>query len=244
VSPARAAIALAVVAIAGLLRGFSGFGLALAAVPGLTLIARPAEAVPCVLLLQIAAGAQLLPRTRHAVDWPSLAPIAAGAVIATPIGTAVLADVPPDPMRAAIGVVLLLAVAVLARRPRLERRPSRAARVGIGVVSGVLNGGTAMAGPPVIAYFLAASRTVEAGRASLLMYFFLLSLAGVASSAVAGLITVRTIVFAAALLPAMAAGNALGHRLFGRASPETYRRVALATLVAIALVAIARAFVR
>jgi uncharacterized membrane protein YfcA len=253
------AVAIAVVAIAGLLRGFSGFGLALAAVPGLTLVLRPAEAVPCVMLLQIVAGAQLLPSTRHHVDWRALAPILAAAVVATPVGTAILADVPPDPMRAAIGVVLLVAVALLWRGPRVANRShgtrrgesayrpssdSRATRIGIGLLSGVLNGGTAMAGPPVIAYFLATSPSVEVGRASLLMYFFFLSLAGGAASAAAGLVTSQTIALSALLLPAVAIGNAIGHRLFLRASAEVYRRVALAILAAMAATAIARALVR
>jgi uncharacterized membrane protein YfcA len=224
------------------LRGFTGFGLALAAVPALTLILPPREVVPCVLLLQVVAGLQLVPSTRHAVDWRSLVPILAGAVVATPIGTAVLAEVPSDPMRLVIGAVLLLAVALLARKPAVHVRPGIAVRLGLGVVSGLLNGGTAMAGPPVIAYFLA-SASVEVGRASLLMYFFLLSVAGTGAAVLAGLIGLRTVVLAALLLPAIVIGNAIGHRLFGRASAEAYRRVALALLAAMALLAIARAIV-
>jgi hypothetical protein len=240
-SPARWIVAVGVVAIAGLLRGFSGFGLALAAVPGLTLVMSPADAVPCVLLLQIAAGAQLVPRTRHAVDWSSLAPILAAAVVTTPAGTLALAAVPAAWMRAAIGVILLAAVALLARQTRATRRPSVVARVGVGALSGVLNGATAMAGPPVIAYFLSTAAKVHVGRSSLLMYFFLLSLAGVASAGFAGLVTSRTLVLTAVFLPAVIAGNALGDRLFGRASPQVYRRVALAILVMMALAAIGRA---
>jgi len=233
-----------VVGLAAVLRGFTGFGLALAAVPGLTLVLPPAEAVPCVLLLQIAAGAQLVPGTRNAIDWGALAPILIGAIAATPIGTVLLAGVPADAMRAAIGLVLLAAVVLLTRRPLVARRPSLAARGAIGIMSGVLNGSTAMAGPPVIAYFLAASASHAAGRASLLAYFFLISIASLVSALAAGLVTVRIVVFAAALLPFMAIGNAVGHRLFGRASPAAYRRIALATLSAMAVLAIARALLR
>jgi len=234
------AAAVAIAAFAGVLRGFTGFGLALAAVPALTLILPPREVVPCVLLLQVVAGLQLVPSTRHVVDWVALVPILAGAVVATPIGTAVLAEVPSDPMRMAIGVVLLVAVALLWRTPTFQTRPGLAVRLALGVVSGLLNGGTAMAGPPVIAYFLAASDRVDVGRASLLMYFFLLSVAGTAAAVFAGLITARTLVLGAMLLPAIVVGNGIGHRLFGRASAEAYRRVALALLAAMAVVAIGR----
>jgi uncharacterized protein len=240
VTPARVAAALAIATLAGVLRGFSGFGLALAAVPGLTLVLAPREVVPCVLLLQLVAGIQLVPSTRHLVDWPSLGPILAGAIVATPIGTMALATVPADPMRAAIGAVLLVAVALLWRAPPRTERPALAARLAIGLVSGVLNGGTAMAGPPVVAYFLATSARVEVGRASLFMYFLLLSVAGAGSAATVGLVTKRTLALALLLLPAIVVGNGLGHRLFGRASPEAYRRVVLVLLVVMAVLAIAR----
>jgi uncharacterized membrane protein YfcA len=240
-TPARVAAAVAIAGLAGVLRGFTGFGLALAAVPGLSLILPPREVVPCVLLLQVVAGFQLVPSTRHAVDWHSVGPIFVTAALATPIGTALLADLPADPMRAVIGGVLLAAVALLWRAPRFARRPSLGVRLGLGVLSGLLNGATAMAGPPVIAYFLAVATRAEVGRASLLTYFLLLSLAGVAAAVLAGLITLQTLTLAAVMLPAVVAGNAVGHRLFGRASEEAYRRAALALLAAMALLAMVRA---
>lgn len=243
-TPATAAVVLGAAALAGLLRGFSGFGFALAAVPALTIVLDPADVVPCVILLQVVAGAQLLPATWHAVDWASLGPLLAAALLATPLGTAILATAPADAMRAAIGLVLLTAVVLLGRGVRLARRPPLGLRISIGAVSGLLNGGTAMAGPPVIVYFLAAADSVEVGRASLLMYFFVLSIAGTLSAAAAGLVTSRTLWLAALMLPALLAGNALGHRLFARTSAGLYRRIVLATLAVIALVALARALVR
>ena len=234
--------ALGIAALAGVLRGFTGFGFALVAVPALTLVATPVEVVPCVMLLQVIAGFQLLPRTWHAVDWPSLVPLLGAGLLLTPLGTVLLEDVPADPMRAVIGSAVLLAVLLLGAGIRVRREPGLLARLGIGALSGLLNGGTAMAGPPVIVYYLATHRTAASSRASLLMYFFILSLAGTASVTVAGLVTTRTLILAALMLPALAAGNALGDRWFDRASPDHYRRIAMAVLTVLALLAIGRAF--
>jgi len=233
--------ALGTAALAGLLRGFTGFGLALFAVPALTLVAEPIEAVPCVILLQVIAGLQLLPRTWRDADWRALAPLLAAALLATPLGTLLLDDVAADPMRAVIGAVVLLAVVLLGRGVAARDEPGLGVKLAIGAVSGLLNGSTAMAGPPVIVYFLATQRTAAASRASLLMYFFVLSLAGAVSVSAAGLVTARTLLLAALMFPAVVAGNALGDRFFGRASPDVYRRIALAVLTLLALLALLRA---
>jgi len=241
---ASVAGALGVAALAGALRGFTGFGFALAAVPALTLIADPVDVVPCVMLLQVIAGAQLLPRTWHAVDWRALLPLLAAALLATPLGTGLLADVPADPMRAAIGATVLAGVLLLGAGIRIRREPSLVALLAIGAVSGLLNGSTAMAGPPVIVYFLATERSAAASRASLLMYFFILSVAGTAAVVAADLVTTRTLVVAALMFPALVAGNALGDRWFDRASADVYRRIALVVLAVLAVLSIARAFLR
>lgn len=238
---ATAGAALVIAALAGVLRGFTGFGAALAAVPALTLVAPPVEVVPCVMLLQVAAGLQLLPRTWRVIDWPAIVPLLASALVATPLGTLLLDRVPPDAMRAVIGLSVLGAVLLLATGAGLEREPSLLARLGIGALSGLFNGGTAMAGPPVIVYFLATRRSAAASRASLLTYFLILSLAGTLSVAAAGLVTRRTLWLAALMLPALALGNELGDRWFDRASAALYRRIALVVLAVLALLAIARA---
>ena len=236
-----AAGAFATATLAGVLRGFTGFGFALVAVPALTLVATPVEVVPCVMVLQVVAGAQLLGRTWHAVDWKAVRPLLVAALIGTPLGTLALDGVPADPMRAIIGSVVLAAVVLLGTGVRLEREPALATRLGIGLLSGLLNGSTAMAGPPVVLYFLATERSAASSRASLLTYFFALSIAGAVSVGVAGLVTWRTILLAAVMFPALTIGNALGDRLFVRAPGETYRKVAMAMLLALALIAIARA---
>lgn len=224
-----------------MLRGFTGFGFALAAVPALTLVATPVEVVPCVMVLQVVAGVQLIGRTWQDVDWKAVRPLLVTALIGTPLGTIALDGIPADPMRALIGVIVLGAVAVLLAGVRAHREPALATRLGIGALSGLLNGSTAMAGPPVILYFLATQRSAASSRASLLTYFFVLSVAGSLSVAAAGLVTWRTLLLAALMFPALTIGNALGDRLFTRAPSELYRRVAIAVLLGLALLSIARA---
>ena len=242
-TPLAATFALIVSALAGFLRGFTGFGSALAAVPLLSLVLEPIDVVPCVLILQVVAGLQLLRRVWSEVDWSSLRPLLVGALAGTPLGTVLLSHLPADAMRAAIGLIVLAAVVLLRGGVGLEARPRLATRLGVGWLSGVLNGATAMGGPPVILFFLATSSSVAVGRASLLVYFFFLSIGSLAVVAGAGLVSQHTMLLSLVMLPGIALGNSLGDRTFRRSSADAYRRVVMAVLSMIALASIGRAIV-
>ena len=236
-----ACFAITIVFAAGVLRGFTGFGFGLAAVPTLTLFIDPVEVVPATLIVALIAGVELVPKAWRHAEWRSMGLLLAGAVAGTPLGVYALSALPSNVMRGVIGTVVLLAVALLWRGFRLASPPPRAARVGIGLLSGLLNGGTAMGGPPVIIYFLATSEGVAIGRASLLVYFFFSSLWSVAVGAAAHLLDGKTMVFAALMLPFMALGNRIGDRWFNKSSSNMYYRVALAFLAAVAVLALGRA---
>jgi uncharacterized protein len=232
-----------IVFAAGFLRGFTGFGFGLLAVPALTLFFEPREIVPAVVILTAVVGLQLLRRVWSQADWPSVKLLTIGAVIGTPFGAWVLASVSADLMRAIIGSICIAAVLLLWRGFKLHSVPGRGARVGIGIVSGLINGATAMGGPPVIIFFLALPSGVAVGRASLLVFFFFTSIISIVVQASAGLMSFRVLVLTLLMLPVMALGNRLGDHWFGKATDRHYRLVALVFLLAIAVAAVARAVV-
>jgi uncharacterized membrane protein YfcA len=226
---------------AGILRGYTGFGFALAAVPALTLILDPADMVPAVTVITLLGGLQLVIKVWPQADWPSVWLLLAGAVVGLFPGVAMLRYLPPDLMRAFIGLTVLVAVLLLWRGFTISEEPSRAMRLVLGMLSGLLNGSTSMGGPPVIIYFLASPAGAAVGRASLLVYFFLLSWVTLGSAALGGLLTIRVLLLSLLLLPAMSLGNWVGARLFDKSTAHTYRRVALIVLAVVAAVAVARA---
>jgi hypothetical protein len=232
---------LAVAFLAGVLRGYTGFGFALAAVPTLSLLLDPADIVPAITVITLVGGIRLVVRAQREADWRSTFLLLAGAVAGLPAGVLLLRHLPADPMRAVIGLVVLGAVLALWRGFSLSHAPSQAMRLALGAVSGLLNGSTSMGGPPVIIYFLASPAGHAAGRASLLVYFFFLGIVTVAAAAIAGLITARVLWLSLLMLPAMSLGNALGARLFDRSTASAYRRVALLCLAVVAAMAVVRA---
>jgi uncharacterized membrane protein YfcA len=240
-APGEIAFCLAVVIAGGFMRGFTGFGFAMAAVPLLALVIAPARAVPFVILIQLMAGVWDWREARRHAHWRSLPWLMAGALVGTPVGMLALASMSADWARLAIAGAVLLAVVLMARGLGLAAMPGRPALAGTGLAAGVLNGVAAMPGPPVIVLYLAGAMTVEAGRASLLIFFSVSNVIGAASAGLAGLIPPGTLVLAAAALPLMLAAQWLGRRVFLRATPARYRQVALAFLAVLAAITAGRA---
>lgn len=240
-SPWTMAYAAIVVFVGGLLRGYAGFGFALAVVPLLSLVLPPVEIVPAVAAIGIPAGLLLIGKIGRTADWRSTGHLTLGALPGLPLGIWALASLPADIMRAIIGAIVLATVFLLWRGFRFRRVPPPPARVGMGFLSGLINGATTMGGPPVIVYYLAVPGAVAIGRASILVFFFFLSIATTGSAWIAGLVTVKVLVWTALMLPCFFAGSILGDRGFDKSGADTYRKVAMAALACVAVVAILRA---
>jgi hypothetical protein len=238
---AEIAFCLGVVLAAGFMRGFTGFGFAMAAVPLMALVLAPAAVVPFVILLQLLAGLWDWREARRRAHWPSLPWLMAGALVGTPLGTFGLAIMSADWARLAIAAAVGLAVALLARGVRLAAMPSPAPLAGTGLLAGALNGLAAMPGPPVIVLYLAGPIAVETGRASLLIFFSFSNAIGAAAAGAAGLLTWETLALAASALPLLLGAQWLGRRRFARASEARFRQVALMFLALLAVLTALRA---
>ncbi len=239
---ALAAGTVAIVFAAAVLRGLTGFGFALAAVPMLGLLMPPAQAVPVSMCIVAVGGVFGAQRAMGACDWPSIRRIALAAVVGTPAGVYLLKHIPPEAARIAIALFTLAAVFGVARAGRNGGRPFGPARALVyGLVAGLFNGLASMPGPPVVAYFMSSALSREAIRASMLIVFQITVFTGLASALALGLVTRDTIMLAALSLPGFWIGNWAGARLFAAGTDQGYRRIALACLVAMALASAAPA---
>lgn len=227
--------------LAGLIRGFTGFGFSVAAVPLLGLLMSPAQAVPIVLLLQLFVGLNGFGEALRICDWRSIRALSLGALVATPFGAWGLARLPEAPVRLAIAAIVAAAVAILWRGVRMASAPGGIGALLFGVASGLFNGVAGMPGPPVITFYLTSPLGTGVARASLIVFFFVTSVFALAPLAAFGLLGRHALVASLLGIPAVWLGAWLGALLY-RTSPERYYRpAALALLAATALLAAARA---
>jgi uncharacterized protein len=239
--PSPASIALAVLAglMGGFVRGYSGFGFALAAMPILTLVLPPAAAVPAILLLELAIGAATIPELRGDIARPVLSYLVLGTLFGTPLGLTVLAFAPAEAMRLVVGTVVVIAVLVLWQRPALVARATGAAPLAsAGFVSGLLNGGTAMSGPPVIVALLGSGLPVQATRATMMAFVAVSAALGIALAVAGGLYSSNMLLTTLIMMPCAIAGTVAGNAVFASTADAHYRPASLAILFTIACVAI------
>jgi hypothetical protein len=226
---------------AALLRGFTGFGFGLAAVPLLSVALPPAEVVPLVVTLQVAIGLAGLRAAATTCDWRAVRLLFPGLVTGVPIGLLVLTTLPANPVRLAIGAIIAFSVWLIYRGVRLPPNPSRLVSFGVGVASGIISGLASMGGPPVVVYLLAQGHTAARMRATAIVYFMLSGCVSFLPMAVHGMITRNVLLSAAASLPVLFGGSHLGAWAFVRARPVHHRMVALASLSVLAILLIGRA---
>jgi len=235
----RLALALGAVALAGLVRGFAGFGSAMVMTPPLAALYGPGVAVPIGLLLELLLTAPLLPGAARLVDWRRIGLLAGSAATTVPLGTLVLTRLHPEALRLAISAVILAFVIILAFGWRYTGKPHRAVAVAAGAASGLLTGAAGIGGPPIVFYVLSGPDPAGRARASFITYFAIVDLVAVAASAWAGLLSADVARHAALFTPAFLGAAWLGARSFGRAPEGVYRWAALGILVVVALASLA-----
>ncbi len=229
------AFLIAVASIAGLARGFSGFGSALIFIPLGSAAVGPALASAVLLAIDGIGTTPMLPAAWREADWRAVLTMSAGAIVAVPIGTATLAWIDAGTLRWGICSAILLLVMLLASGWRYRGQPSTAATVGVGLVSGFLTGTAQIGGAPAIAYWLGGQSPARNVRANLVLFLAFSTVYAAVAYAVSGLFDWPMVLLSLAIGPFYVAGTLLGMRMFGLASQQTFRRICYAMILLAAI---------
>ena len=222
--------ALAAVFIAGVLRGFSGFGVGMVLVPILSLLYSPLVAVITVVLLEMIPAIQLVPGALHQAHWRSVIPMAAGGVLFVPLGALLLVTVDAHSMRIAIALLLMLSVLILASGWRYRGVDNINAPTMTGVASGLISGAASLGGLPVILYYLSGKHSSQVARASIVVFLFITAIVSLLTFLIHGIISKEIVLRAACLVPIFMLALWLGGKLFGRVSESLFRTITLTLL--------------
>ena len=156
---------------AAIVRGYSGFGFSLLAITSLSLMLPPAEIIPPIFMMEVAASLSLLPGIWKDIHWRSLALLGAGCLVGTPVGVWFLASVPAAPMKIVLAAAVLVSVGFLWFGYTRKTMPSAAETIATGGITGLLNGALGIGGPPIVIFFFNSPAGVAIGRASLIAFF-------------------------------------------------------------------------
>lgn len=225
------------VMVAGIVRGFSGFGAGLVLVPSLSLIYGPMNAVVSVVLLELIPTAQLMPRAIKHCHWPSVLPMMLAATVTVPLGAALLVVMNENTVRHMIAIMVLLATALLASGWRLSQAGrTRTGPLMTGAISGVLSGAAGLGGLPVIMYYLSTAHLARVTRSSIILFLFVTVMVSLISFVFHGIVSEAVVLRCMSLAPVLLAATWLGGRIFGHVSEQRFRSILLMLMSAVGLI--------
>ena len=224
--------------LAGLVRGFSGFGSAMILVPSYSLVFGPAMAIPIMSLVDVAGTLGLLPKAMRRCNLREVAPLTLGASLLLPLGVYLLIVVDQELLRWAISLTILLLVLVMASGWRYTVAPTAWFSLGVGGAAGLMGGSIGIAGPPVILFWLGGQATAATVRANIIVFLALVTIVAWISFFVGGLFTSQVFMMSVLLAPIYAAAIWIGASGFRFTDERLFRRLALGIVAVIALLSL------
>ncbi len=223
--------------IAGLARGFSGFGAALIFIPLGGAIIGPKLASPILLVIDGIATLGMIPsppgatptgprssswpRVRHSASRParrcwhsSTRRCCAGASRSSPSHCS----------------------RFLVSGWRYHGAPSAPLSSGVGLIAGLFSGAAQLGGPPVVSYWLGGKSDFTRVRANVVLYFSISTIFSAISYYVGGLLVPAVFALTAVILPSYALGLYGGSKLFGLAEERTFRIACYVLIAAAAII--------
>lgn len=229
-------IAALIATASGLIRGFAGFGSALVNAPLFSLLFGPLAAAPMSAAFEFMATLQLLPSAVRDTDWRLNSLMGLAGIFGIPIGAYILVSADEEIMRRVIAIIALLLTFVVMRGWRFRGRPSNAASLSVGVITGSLLGSVGIGGIVPGLYLLTATPTAVMARATVISLGVFLTPVAIAVFVAFDVIDEILIWRMVFLLPAFMIASWVGARSFRLVSERLFRRLVLAFLTVVGLV--------
>ncbi|MGC9348603.1 MAG: sulfite exporter TauE/SafE family protein [Anaerolineae bacterium] len=240
----KTALSALVIGVATIVHGIAGFGLAQVAMGLMPLFRSPESASVIFSMVAVISNLRVWWSVREDFDWKAWIIPVAGLAVGMPLGIYVFSALDEQALRVAIGITLLIAVALIAavRQSSVvkdwlaarEFEPDWKIGVVAGFLAGALGGAVAIPGPPMILYgaFMVAADYWESKKMKAIFtaFFGTLMLYRVGSLAVTGAVTPSLLVEAAAAVPALFLGAWLGIKIYDAIPERIFSWVVLAML--------------
>jgi uncharacterized membrane protein YfcA len=229
-SDPRFPIAVGIIVIAGLVRGFSGFGSALIYMPLMSSVYGPKVAAAVLLLIDTFCSLPFTIKVVPQCNWREVAPVSAAGMAGVPLGVVALIWIDPLVLRWFIATLVLIALAILVAGWHYRGKPTLAASLTAGALSGFGGGAVQIGAPPLLVFWLGGRNKAATVRANIMVYFILQSVLALILYLYNGLFTAEVVVLALMIGVPFTLALWIGAHWFHGSSEGLYRRVAYAII--------------
>jgi len=229
-----------IIFVASVVRGFTGFGLALVAVPLIQFIIPVTDTAVFIAIINLIFSLLYYRRSRELFREQPLGRMALFTGIGVAAGTLVLKYLNPAYIQLGWGLLIIIIVLALARGFSFRISSDASAMTLSGLLGGLLAGATGITGPPV-AVILSSMKTPKEKFNAVISVFILFAVSyALLFYLVSGLIRPETAMLALCSVPALIAGLRTGDILVSRISQKTFTNVIYIVLIIMGIVTLYR----
>jgi uncharacterized membrane protein YfcA len=225
-----------IIFIASIVRGFTGFGLALVAVPLIQFFMPVSDTAVFIAMINVIFSVIYFRKSKEIVKGQPLGAMAAWTGAGVAAGAVILKFVNPGYIQLVWGLLIILIVIALVRGLNLHIKSEKAALKFGGLFGGLLAGATGITGPPV-AVILSSMKTPKEKFNAIISIFILFAVSyALLFYLISGLIHKEIVLLALCSVPALLAGLYTGDRLVSHISQKTFTTVVYIVLVIMGII--------
>ena len=225
---------------AGLIRGFSGFGLSAFVMSLALTIIPPIELIPVCWWMELVASVFMIRNGWKHSDKKISIILWLGAVFGLPIGIALTTILDFQTSKIVALVLILILALILLRNFKIQFLSTSVGTISSGVFAGVATGLASIGGMIVAIYVLASQNSARRVRASIVLYIFLNSVTTFIFLILFDVMDHKAFVRGVLLAVPSSIGVVLGSILFMQKLEKYYRPFSLGLLISFSLVGLIR----
>ncbi len=221
--------------LAGVVRGFAGFGAAMMFIPIVSVAYEPKIAVAALFMIDFITPLPMIPKALREFEFKEVLPISIGATLTVPLGVYILKHSDPILLRYIISISILILILLLASGWRYSGNVNNTGFFGLGTLSGLAGGIASLYGPPLILFWMSRESKAVTIRANIIIFFaYIITISGI-SLWFSGLLTMQVFQTVLFLFPVYALAIWTGAQFFKFSSEAFFRKVAYALILLVAI---------
>ncbi|WP_299843620.1 sulfite exporter TauE/SafE family protein [uncultured Roseovarius sp.] len=218
------------ISVAGIVRGFTGFGTAMIFVPIAGIFLQPATVVTVMVLTGIASTAALIPRAWRQASRAEVGLLALAAMITVPVGLWFLVLLDQLTVRWIVAAIVGSTFILLVAGWRFSGTIRWPGLLMIGGAAGAIGGLTGLTGPIVVLFYLAGKSAAQTIRANTILFLAALDVVIAGNLLLRGTVGLAEVALAATLAVPYFITTMIGQALFDPKLERFYRVAAYAVI--------------
>nr|WP_320119966.1 sulfite exporter TauE/SafE family protein [uncultured Marinifilum sp.] len=216
-----------VILSAAFIKGMTGFGFALLAVPFLSLIFPMQVLVPAMSLFNLITSLVILIKLQEKIKAKLFIPMFIASLGGIPLGVYALEYMSSENLRLITGILVILFSVRMLGREKLAKRFLNFPIVFAGFISGLLNSCISVGGPPLVIAMNRKGYSKDRFRGIFAWFSTFSSFFTTAAFVMNGMIEKESINLALFCLPILFFGSHFGSKFSGKIEPEKFRKMVI-----------------